>query len=150
MTHDSSQGTQYLDPLASPFSGPLTQELKDWGWEHQEENYWCEFAEEGYSRAFAALGISDKSFDEGGDNMCYTSFHYDSENVFDPEDPDEPDDTFPEKDRQWYLAPNGRDMRVCISLKSGQILSPLDFSNGHVLKVFADERSVQVHPIPSV
>jgi hypothetical protein len=117
MTHDGNQGTRYINPLASPWDGNLEKEGLEWAWDlWEEEDAWCTFNEEGLSSAFKSLGISDKSVDDGGDNMCYSAFHYNSPAIlFDPKDPsylNDPEGRMLPIDKQYYLDPSGKRQRV--------------------------------------
>ncbi|KAI4645724.1 hypothetical protein J4E93_005302 [Alternaria ventricosa] len=120
MTRDGNQGTRYIDPLHSPWDGSLEAEGLKWAWDMwEDEDSWCAFGHRGMTTAFKGLSISDKSLDDGGDNQCFSAFHYNSPAVlFDPKDPfylDDPDGRMLPIDKQYYLDPSGKRQRCTAS-----------------------------------
>ncbi|KAI4949425.1 hypothetical protein J4E91_005164 [Alternaria rosae] len=129
MTRDGNQGTRYIDPLNSPWDGNLEKEGLTWvksfmyelrAWDlWTDEDSWCAFGHQGMTTAFKALSISDKSLNDGGDNQCFSAFHYNSPAVlFDPKDPfylDDPDHRMLPIDKQYYLDPSGKRQRCTCS-----------------------------------
>jgi hypothetical protein len=64
------------------------EELKDWFWHEAsfDQNFNCHFGDDGdhahrIGTALAALGLSEKPKDQGGDNMCYSIEHMDEDLV---------------------------------------------------------------------
>lgn len=93
----------FAETVQSPFDGDLRKELKEWGYNDNEElskqiEGDCDFdANHHIKRAFDELGLDTKASKDGGSNHCYRIDHYNG-----PKIKREDDGTLPVESKQFY------------------------------------------------
>ncbi|OAL46996.1 hypothetical protein IQ07DRAFT_479568, partial [Pyrenochaeta sp. DS3sAY3a] len=111
MAFNEDQAVAYINPIVSPWDGPMTTEMTTWGYADDTESPMrrldCDFASyHRMRRAFEALGADPRVSGYGGPNKCFTILHYNS-----PAVERGPDGQMPARDFQYYNV-NGRRYRV--------------------------------------
>lgn len=111
MAFNEDQAVAYINPIVSPWDGPMTTEMATWGYADDTASPMrqldCDFANyHRMRRAFEALGADPRVSGYGGPNKCFTILHYNS-----PAVERQPDGQMPPRDFQYYTV-NGRQYRV--------------------------------------
>jgi hypothetical protein len=110
-TLDPQNAQRFGNPLNSPWTGTLVNELALWGYKDnsnvEDIKDQCDFTMKPiFESALRAMGISAKSESYGGPNKCFSYVHRDS-----PAVERLPNGQLPPRDSQYYTV-NGRRYRV--------------------------------------
>lgn len=102
MTQPPERAILHLNPINSPWTGPLVNEMAAWGYNDEtvfpNGDNSCDFEELDLQKVCASLGISTKTRANGGPHMCYKIVHRDGPAVI----TQPPENKMPDVSRQVY------------------------------------------------